>query len=149
MEHPVKTAPCPLFFAANGGRFNQLGMPVFRSDTFDQNDPDDAFVAATNCDRAYDCGACPLLIQWIEHEVAQGWTVGWECTKCLNDSLLYERDNPDVQRRLAGFYQSGRRPELTPDDEDFDPDRPHLAGCTSCGWQSSFLQLVLRRQRPR
>jgi hypothetical protein len=149
MEHPVKTAPCPLLFAANGGRFNQLGLPVFNTTALDPNDPEDAYVAATNCDRAYDCGVCPLLIQWIDARIAEGWNIGWECTKCLNDSFTFERDNPDVERKLAGYYQAGRDPMLTPDDEDYDPDRPPLTGCTSCGWGSSFLQLVLRRQRPR
>lgn len=142
MEHPVKTAPCPLYFAAHGGQFTQLGMPILRD-----IEAGEAQYLPVYCDRAYDCGVCPLMHEWVEHRIAEGWSVGWECDKCLKDTWQTERDRKDIERALPGFYQAGRAPDLQEGDRNFDPDRPPLTGCTRCGWGSSFLQLVLRRVR--
>lgn len=148
MEHPLKTAACPLLFAASGGRFTPLGLPVVGGvvvlDTEDV-DPDHNRAASILCDEAYDCGTCPLLRQWVATEAQQGWSIGWECSNCLKETFRRERDDPALERKLPGFYQAGR--DVAPDHEDYDPDNPPLAGCTRCGWGSSFLQLVLRRQR--
>lgn len=132
MGTPVRVAFCQFLFARNGGTFDSRGLPIF-------NDPDaeDGFPARGKCDRAYDCGYCPLLREWVEARQVEGFDVGWECDECLKISYTCERNNPEVERVLPGFYQSGRRddPETT------------LEGCTSCRKESSFLQLILRRPR--
>lgn len=132
MGTPVRVAFCPLLFARNGGAFDSRGLPIF-------NDPDaeDGFPARGKCDRAYDCGLCPLLGEWVEARQSEGWSVGWECSDCLQFSYLFERNNHEVERLLPGFYQAGRK---------HDPETP-LEGCTSCMKETSFLQLVLRRAR--
>jgi hypothetical protein len=132
-DQPSRVAFCPLLFASNGGTFDERGRPVFSSGR------------RGLCGIAFDCGRCRFLIQWVEAEAAKGWSVGWECWECLDASYRYERENKDVSRVLPGFYHSGRPHDLTEDDPDFDPDRPSLEGCTSCGKGSSFLSLILRR----
>lgn len=148
MEHPVKAAPCPLLFAANGGRFSRMGLPILGStelskdalDAISSKERPPAATAALLCDKAFDCGTCPLLHEWVAHEASQGWTASWECNGCVSHK------EPSVHRRFAGFYQSGRGgyPE---DDYRHDPDNPPLDGCMACGCASSLLQLVLRKPR--
>ena len=161
MSTPIKVAACPLLFRANGGQFTENGLPIIggrivhlqdEQIELDENDnplyPEERqLFAPFLCDKAFDCGTCPLLHQWVAGEQASGWVVGWECWICLKDSWAYERGDPKVERNIAGFYQAGRPPDLIPDDEDYDPDNPPLRGCTSCGKGRSILQLVLRRAR--
>lgn len=164
MGAPVKVAWCNLLFKSNGGQLNEKGAPVFRSsESF--HSPRGA------CSKAFDCGACDIMIQYLEECVSQGWDVGWECIDCLKP------DTPSgIERVLPGYYQSGRDPKY-PEPyhkrvemmqlnraskrqgfreykfghyDNQDSDKPwataSITGCTNCGWQSSFLQLVLRRQ---
>lgn len=134
MEHPVRSAFCPLYFRAHGGQFLITrpcsaetfvvrGTPIFRDGVLG------------TCDRPFDCGTCPLMSQWVVEMVAAGWAVGWECDQCLKDTLLEDKIQ-GVQRELPGFFQS-----CQPDDA----DQPPIGGCTRCGWQTSFLQIILRR----
>lgn len=151
MEHPVKVAPCPLLFASTGGKFDSRGLPIVGqrvvSSTEVETGGDDPQYANLLCDRAYDCGECPLIHEWVGGQLAEGWSVGWECIDCLRDTYHLERDNPDFERVVPGFYQAGRSPDLVDGDDDYDPDHPQLDGCTSCGRGSSLLQLILRRAR--
>lgn len=150
----ARVAFCPLLFAANGGRFGTLGLPIFNpreyvpDESLEMGLGGDEFGSTPRgrCDEPWDCGVCPYMRQWIEGKQHEGWEIGWECTRCLRDSARLERRNPNVERQLAGFYQSGRQPR-SPNDPYYDRDRPPLAGCTACGEESSFLQLVLRRAR--
>ncbi len=142
MERPVRVAFCKILFASRGGTFDEKGMPRFGVTEGKQLDR--AIRVRGRCDRAYDCGECPLLHEWLKGLVAEGWSFGWECVTCLK--ATEEADAAaGGERRVQGFYQSGRRKDLPPDDIDYDPDRPGLEGCTRCGRESSFLQLVLRR----
>jgi hypothetical protein len=164
MSQPVKTAFCPLFFASNGGQFNSLGMPMFGgrqmnyedgADTPDTEEDEngdivrlvDPFAVASNCDRAFDCGTCHLIHQWVNGKISEGWAIGWECDDCLHEWKHARKHRPDLEWQLAGFYQSGVVPEVGPEDDDYDPDKTICDGCTSCGRSSSFLQLILRRPR--
>lgn len=148
MEHPVKTAPCPLYFRAQGGQFDRLGNPIvgraaiarYEIEALSSSESGAAALAPLLCDRAYDCGVCPLLHEWVAGEMTQGWSVDWDCWVCLKHNTA-GKDGPEVEKRCTGFYQSGR-----PADED--DDHPPLTGCTSCGQPRSILQLVLRRPRP-
>lgn len=137
MEHPVRVAFCKVFFWKNGGQFNDTGLPVFEDDV------------RGNCDRAWDCGVCTYLGEWIEWLASQGWEWGWECDRCLRLTLAKDR-HEGVERHVQGFYQAGRRSDLSPSDPEYkwegDPDLPALEGCTRCGEGTSFLQLVIRRR---
>lgn len=136
MERPNRTAFCKLLFARNGGTFNDRNMPVF----------DQKAWARGACDRAYDCLDCGVMQDWLVYLQKVGWTIGWECDLCLKQTEE-EKDREDMQRFVEGFYQSGRDPTRGQEDPDYDEDKPALAGCTRCGWESSFLQLVLRRKK--
>jgi hypothetical protein len=139
LDHPVRVAFCRIFFGANGGQFDALGRPIFH------NVEEDGFPIRGKCDKPFDCGTCSYLGQWILVLNGQGWQVGWECNKCLRDTE--KQDKAELQRSLPGFYQSGRHSSLTPKDADYDSDQPPLDGCTRCGWETSFLQLVLRKRK--
>jgi hypothetical protein len=156
VEHPVRVAFCPLLFAHNGGRFDERGRPIFaggdcEQPRYDSNgeqiDYVDPVPVRGKCNRPVDCNECALMAEWVEARVDEGWDVGWECPDCLKESERYERDNPEVERFVPGFFQAGRSPDLEEQDEDYDRDRPSLPGCTSCGKGTSFLQLVIRRAR--
>lgn len=136
-----KAAPCPLLFKKNGGEIDERGRPVFKIDKKGN------YPLRSLCSQAFDCGTCPLLKEYVEEETAKGYAVGWECNDCLHESFMYERRNPEVDRVLPGFFQAGSDPDLPEDHKYFDPDRPPLKGCTSCGKGTSFLQLVLRKAR--
>lgn len=137
MEHPVRVAFCPVLFGKNGGRFTSTGLPIF-------NDPDDdGEPARGKCDAPYDCGVCPYLGEWVSHLMSEGWRVGWECVYCIKDTKKLDEAEGRT-RNLPGFFQSGRLP-VPPEDPFYDPDQPPLHGCTRCGYESSFLQLVLRK----
>ena len=128
------TAFCKILFGVMGGTFSPTGLPVFEEGV------------RGHCTRAFDCGSCMYMHEWLASLIQHGWTWGWECTKCLKETKPID-DELGIERRVQGFYQAGRRHSLTQEDPDFDPDRPGLEGCTRCGWESSFLQLVLRRPR--
>jgi hypothetical protein len=161
MDHPTKTAACPLYFRSNGGQFTPLGLPIVGGRALLRENEQVEVDAEGNplyieehrvfqellCGQAFDCLSCDLLQQWIAGEVDKGWTPSWECFICLDESWRYEKDNPRVERNIAGFYHAGRDPSLAPGDEDYDPDKRLLPGCMSCGRGSSLLQLVLRRAR--
>jgi hypothetical protein len=130
---------CKILFGKNGGKFTATGLP-----DFNREDEDDWVRGC--CTRAFDCGSCLFLQEWLAALQAQGWEFGWECDQCLRETLPLDRQN-GVTRSVQGFYQAGRRAGLTPDDPDYDPDMPGLEGCTrNCGWESSLLQLVLRKR---
>lgn len=142
MEHPVKVAACKILFGKNGGTFTELGNPIWEKDV------------KALCDKAWDCGHCPYLHEWVAYRIAEGYSISWECDLCLRQT-----EKPDkaagTERIVTGYYQSGRKFQMDSDDPMFDPDRPGLEGCTRvipetrevCGWESSFLQLVLRRRK--
>jgi hypothetical protein len=145
VEHPVRVAFCKILFAENGGRFTENGLPVSDEDI------------RGLCDIAWDCASCTYLNTWVELLNAEGWESGWECALCLQRTRKADA-SLGVERVLPGFYSAGKSAIISPDDSDFDPDLPSLAGCTHicppdaehsesyvCGWQSSFLQLILRR----
>lgn len=144
MEHPVRVAFCKLLFASKGGTFDEKGMPKFGE--LQGRMLDRTVHVRGRCDRAYDCGECPILHDWLKQLVVQGWNFGWECVTCLKNSQKPDEEH-GIERRVQGFYQSGRRSDLPVVDPDYDPDNPGLEGCTSCGHETSFLQLVLRRTR--
>jgi len=137
VEHPVRVAFCKILFWKNGGSFSPTGLPIFRST--------DERVQG-RCTRAYDCGQCSYLQEWLVFLQQQGWAWGWECDACLRKTLEEDRKS-NIERHVQGYYQAGRRWDRTPDDPEYDPDRPGLEGCTRCGWESSFLQLVIRKPR--
>ena len=144
MDHPIRVAFCPLFFSSNGGEFDQNGLPrVFRVDDEEKPKLVGRLWVRGKCKKAYDCGSCSLMREWVEGEQRRGWVVGWECSQCLK---LTKKEAASEGRVLPGFYQSGRHPDLTMDDPDYDKDKPKLSGCTRCGYETSFLQLVLRRR---
>jgi hypothetical protein len=134
MEHPVRTAFCKILFWKMGGAFGPTGLPIIQPGV------------RGKCNRAFDCGSCSHMHDWLSLLLQQGWTWGWECDKCLRETKDSD-DAQNIERSVQGFYQAGRKGDLTEDDPEYDPDRPGLEGCTRCGWESSFLQLVLRRQR--
>lgn len=137
MEHPVRVAFCPILFDVNGGKFTPNGLPII-------TDPDeDGFSPRGLCDIAYDCGVCSYLNEFVAKHASLGWQVGWECPACL-------KATKDFPRELPGYYQEGRDEDNPPELENFDNtnnDKTPLKGCTRCGWQSSFLQLVFRPPR--
>jgi hypothetical protein len=120
-------------------------MPLVREEySVDEGtDLGDEMFVRSLCSRAWDCGRCSLMHEWVRGLATSGWAVGWECVGCLKDTRREDEENGG--RVLPGFYQAGRRFDRTPDDPEFDKDRPALEGCTRCGWESSLLQLVLRR----
>lgn len=136
----VRVAFCPLLFAANGGQFTPLGLPIFDPREYvSEEDPerglggDEVYYSPRGkCDEPWDCGTCPLMRQWIEGKLSEGWDVNWECIGCVKASQRLDKD-ADLERQLPGFFQG--------------TDHPSLTGCSSCGCRSSFLQLVLRRPR--
>lgn len=129
-DRPSRLAFCKILFGRNGGTFTSKGLPIFGVDD-----------ARGNCDRGWDCGECNIMHEWLGELATQGWEWGWECDKCLRDSM--EADGLEGGSRLAqGFYQSGRA-EFDP----YDLRYPAITGCTNCGWESSFLQLVLKKAK--
>ena len=134
MEHPVRVAFCKVLFWKNGGTFTATGLPII----------DREHRVRGKCNRAFDCGSCLYLQEWIAFLQSQGWEFGWECDKCLRDTKDSDRA-AGVTRSIQGFYQAGRKPKPL-EDPDYDPDQPGLEGCTRCGWETSFLQLVLRKR---
>lgn len=150
MEFPrSKVAPCAIFFGAHGGKFTVLGNV--------DPDEDDRLL----CGKAFDCGHCGFLHQWLQVQVNNGFSCSWECDACLRFSKKFDEEN-GTRRILTGYYQAGRKPVDDPNSLDGDPDNPGLEGCTHvleadnpatgqlsgqvCGWETSFLQLVLRRR---
>jgi len=73
---------------------------------------------------AFDCAKC----MYLQEELKNVSHVGWECLRCLKETA-------GELRELPGMFNSG---------DDSDPDSPGLDGCTRCGSQSAFLQLVIR-----
>jgi len=134
MEHPVRAAFCKILFWKMGGTFGPTGLPILQEGV------------RGKCNRAFDCGSCSHMQDWLTLLYQQGWSWGWECDRCLRETLS-EDEAQNIERRVQGFYQAGRSSQRMEDDPDFDPDRPGLEGCTRCGWESSFLQLVLRRPK--
>ncbi len=155
-------AACELLFESTGGILKN-GRPVLvpsqdgSGELIRAGNPD----AIIMCDRAFDCGSCQLLHRWLEIKLQEGYSATWECQYCLKKTQKSdERDG--VERIITGYYQTGRRTDIDPTDKDYDPDIPGLAGCTHifefddpetgkrsgemCLWESSFLQLVLRRK---
>lgn len=134
---PARVAFCPILFAKNGGQFDNLGRPFT---------PTSVERARGKCDVAHDCGVCPLLGEWVNARIAEGWTVGWECVECLKrDVPVGKTADPNV-RIVPGFFQSSRNRWMPDEWEEVEPKVP-LEGCTNCGWGSMLLQLVLRRER--
>jgi hypothetical protein len=140
-DRPVRVAFCKILFWKYGGSFDPSGLPR-KQWTGDQRRQ---FVRG-KCSSPYDCGQCSFLQEWLTHLQQQGWGWGWECDKCLRETEDIDRSN-NTDRHVQGFYQAGRKGDRTPDDPDYDPDRPGLEGCTRCAWESSFLQLVIRRPK--
>ena len=127
-----------ILFGANGGQFTpDTHLPIMHQEVGD-------FGIRARCSRPWDCGTCSLMRKWIEARQAQGWFSGWECSDCLKRTAKFDLGDGGGGRELPGFYQAGRR-AYPPDDLNYDADRPGLLGCTRCGFETSFLQLVLRR----
>ena len=129
---------CKILFGVNGGKFTATGLPIIGESE------DDAERARGKCWRAFDCGSCIHMSTWLAQLEAQGWHFAWECDRCLRETEKLDKE-AGTTRFVQGFYQAGRKYDRSPDDPDYDSDRPGLEGCTRCGWESSFLQLVLRR----
>lgn len=96
------------------------------------------------CSHAFDCKDCPVFSKWADEICNNGWLLTWECIECLKASK-------NVERFLPGFFQSGRGPDnallsIVKEFDNTDEDMPSLTGCQKCGFQSSFLQAVFRRQ---
>jgi hypothetical protein len=81
--------------------------------------------------------------EWIGVMQVRGWIAGWECDDCLKKTESRDEADGLVGQRLPGFYQAGRLP--CADRNDLNYDNAKLEGCTRCGHETSFLQLVLRR----
>jgi len=75
------------------------------------------------CSDAFDCRDCPLMIRWSKLRELH-YRIGWECDKCLKDTFREDKKHK-ITRWLPAFYHSGI--------------------CTQCGYQRTFLQLILRR----
>lgn len=142
MEYPTaQVAACLIYFGAHGGRFTPEGRPI-------KTDEDRLL-----CGRAFDCGSCPFLHQWLQEQIRQGFTPGWECVSCIHRATRY-KDANEYETFITGYYHSGVAD---------DPDHPGIVGCTHvlrednlktgqkagevCGYQSFLLQLVLRKRR--
>lgn len=152
MEDPHdKVAPCIIYFWAHGGQFNELGQPLRG-----QND-------RLLCGRAYDCGHCNFLQEWIATRIREGFVATWECVRCIEVSKKFDMES-QTQRLIHGIYQAGQRFDIDPESLEYDVDQPGLTGCQHvyeadednveppkkageiCNHESSFLQLVLRRR---
>ncbi|TXH10602.1 MAG: hypothetical protein E6R04_04960 [Spirochaetes bacterium] len=125
-ESEFRTAFCPLLFEANGGAASSAVMNV-----------------VGKCNKPYDCLECPLMQEWIKHLSAQGFTMEWECDQCIKNSFTLDLDN-HVERAVPGFFQGSRFRGFPDSYELSDPGRV-LDGCTTCGFGSPILQLVIRR----
>lgn len=157
-------AACPLLFESTGGQLDKRGRPLF---TLQEGKmvPVGNPQALINCDRAYDCGVCPLLHRWLQNKINEGYSFGWECARCIKTSTYRSREldkKNGLERIVTGYYQAGRRFDTDPESNEFDQDAPGIEGCTHihevddpvvnkragerCGWETSFLQLVLRRR---
>ena len=86
---------------------------------------DDEFPIRGKCDTPFDCGTCLLLQQWVQGLIGQGWEVTWECHDCLR-GIKAASEAEGVEVSLPGYYQTG--------------------SCSGCGYETSFLQLLLRRK---
>ena len=120
---------CKLLFAKNGGRFTKTGMPIFEKE------------AKGTCQRGFDCHECGLIHEWVQSLEKNGYAASWECDSCLR-----KPDEKGVERFVTEYYHGGQS-GLAPDDPEFDPDIGGLPGCMSCGFRTSFLQLILRCKR--
>jgi hypothetical protein len=132
---PVRVAFCPILFSVNGGKFDGLGRPYI---------PTEEEYVRGKCDVGFDCGQCPYLAKWLLTWSNAGWQPGWECDRCLKRDVPAHKTADYRVRVVAGYYQSSRYRLDGENRIEVEPDNP-LDGCTSCGWGSSFLQLVLRR----
>jgi hypothetical protein len=130
MEDRPSIAFCKILFGHNGGTFTAKGLPRFGIDD-----------VRGNCDRGFDCGECSLLHEWLKVMYAQGWAWSWECDRCLRETEK-ANDVGEDRRFAQGFYQSGGTTQGPSE-----ISAPTLPGCTRCGWESSFLQLVLRKPK--
>ena len=124
---------CSLLFASNGGRFDDLGRPYI---------PNEGEFVRGCCERAEDCGTCPLLIQWIQARMGEGWSVSWLCVHCIKEAVPTGKTADKNHWLAPGYYQSSRYREWEPEVVD---EKSTLDGCTQCGYGSALLQLVLRR----
>lgn len=124
-----RLAFCKILWWKNGGAFTSSGLPL-AGDEWTRG----------KCVKAYDCSECVFLQEWLHWLVQQGWTFGWECDACLRATLETDAQE-NIVRHTQGFYQEGRQPDPT----ESPLEHPALTGCTRCGWESAFLQLVIRR----
>lgn len=136
MSNSYKNAFCPLYFRANGGKYDSKGEPIFTI-RIDENGIEDEVGVSGLCSRAYDCGTCSLLVSWVPEMTALGYQLGWECDKCLKETFIEDKEQ-GVERELPGFFQSSQPNENEPG---------YIPGCTRCGWPGTFLQLIFRRPR--
>jgi len=80
--------------------------------------------------------------RWIKHLIqTTNCLVSWECDQCIKDSFEHDLDN--TQRSLPGFYQGSKYYGFPDEYVLVDNDRI-LDGCTTCGFGSPVLQLVIR-----
>lgn len=68
------------------------------------------------CNRPYDCSTCDVMQRSLR-QIPPGTSATWECVDCLEKT----KSQP---RALPGYFTSGE--------------------CPRCGYETSFLQLVLR-----
>ena len=124
-----RLAFCKILWWKNGGAFSSNGLPVVGEEW-----------TRGKCAKAYDCAECIFLHEWLAWLVAQGWAFSWECDACLRLTLKTDSE-AGVVRHVQGFFQEGRKHQSD------DPilERPVLEGCARCGWESSLLQLVIRK----
>lgn len=151
MEDPHdKLAPCIIYFWAHGGRFNEYGQALRG-----END-------RLLCGRAFDCGHCNFLQNWVAMRVQEGFIATWECVRCIEISKDSDAES-GTRRLIHGIYQAGRSFETDPESLEYDSDQPGIQGCQHiyefddygvepprragevCNHESSFLQLVMRR----
>jgi hypothetical protein len=142
VEHPIRVAWCNLLFANNGGAVDDRLRPI-RPPPEDEENKE--YVRGL-CDKAWDCGVCPILHRWVAAKTQEGWSVGWWCSDCIEAAiypleLQHGKEGSKRYLSITGYYQSGR-PDYPPDHKNFDQDRPPIHGCTRCGKESSFLQLI-------
>lgn len=135
----MSLAFCKILFWRNGGEFTETGLPKVANK--------DAYIRG-RCGEPWDCNRCQLLHDWLRHLEQDRWAVSWECEHCIKQTEKLDAAN-NVERSLQGYYQAGRLPASYDDLANYDEDRPTLPGCMRCGWQTSFLQLILRRPKDR
>lgn len=145
MDH-YSSAFCTFRFSANGGRFTGNGLPIIT----DEDKDEDGIVISGKCTNPGDCNDCGDLRVKALELYQQGWSIDWECDQCIKVTRKSDRLQ-GITRELPGVYQTGRNPSSNPfpDLPKFDNSEnrpPSVAGCMRCGWQTSFLQLILRRQ---